>query len=78
MSAACFGAAFNWGIIMAYTCLQNKSINTWVLYLVAVFWTISYDTIYAMADIVDDKRLRLNQVRFYLGKCTIMDIFLRL
>ena len=63
------GAAFNWGIIMAYACLQNKiPLIAWVLYLVAMFWTISYDTIYAMADIVDDKRLKIKSSALLFGE----------
>ena len=54
---------------MAYACLQNKiPLIAWVLYLVAMFWTISYDTIYAMADIVDDKRLKIKSSALLFGE----------
>jgi 4-hydroxybenzoate polyprenyltransferase len=62
------GAAFNWGIIMAYASLQNSlPLNAWILYFVAMCWTISYDTIYAMADIVDDKRLKVKSSALLFG-----------
>lgn len=62
------GAAFNWGIIMAYASLQNSlPLNAWVLYLISMCWTISYDTIYALADILDDKKLKIKSSALLFG-----------
>ena len=50
------GLTFNWGIIMGWTSLTNTiSIEPLVLYLSAIFWTLGYDTIYGLQDILDDE-----------------------
>ena len=50
------GLTFNWGIIMAWTALNNELIVIpFVLYLSAIFWTLGYDTIYGTQDIADDE-----------------------
>jgi len=50
------GLTFNWGIIMGWTALTNNlSIEPFVLYASAIFWTLGYDTIYGLQDIRDDE-----------------------
>jgi len=50
------GLTFNWGIIMAYTAVNNNiSLEVFILYAAAIFWTLGYDTIYGTQDIVDDE-----------------------
>ncbi len=50
------GLTFNWGIIMAWTALNNElNVIPFVLYLSAIFWTLGYDTIYGTQDIADDE-----------------------
>jgi len=50
------GLTFNWGIIMAYTAVNNNiSLEVLILYASAIFWTLGYDTIYGTQDIVDDE-----------------------
>tara|TARA_B100000029_G_scaffold487686_1_gene543446 strand:- start:880 stop:1743 length:864 start_codon:yes stop_codon:yes gene_type:complete len=50
------GLTFNWGIIMGWTALMNNiSIEPFLLYLAAIFWTLGYDTIYGLQDIRDDE-----------------------
>tara|TARA_X000000368_G_scaffold401460_1_gene374380 strand:- start:12 stop:872 length:861 start_codon:yes stop_codon:yes gene_type:complete len=50
------GLTFNWGIIMAWTSISNHlSIDIFLIYLAAIFWTLGYDTIYGAQDIVDDE-----------------------
>ena len=50
------GLTFNWGIIMAWTSISNHlSIDIFLVYLAAIFWTLGYDTIYGAQDIVDDE-----------------------
>jgi 4-hydroxybenzoate polyprenyltransferase len=49
------GAAFSWGVLMAYTAVTNTL--PWqaiALFFIALLWTVSYDTIYAMVDREDD------------------------
>tara|TARA_B110001452_G_C15002696_1_gene350528 strand:- start:93 stop:599 length:507 start_codon:yes stop_codon:yes gene_type:complete len=50
------GLTFNWGIIMAWTSVMNYiSPEILILYLAAIFWTLGYDTIYGIQDIIDDE-----------------------
>ena len=50
------GLTFNWGIIMGWTALTNNiSAEPILLYLSAIFWTLGYDTIYGLQDILDDE-----------------------
>mgnify|MGYP001483346020 FL=1 len=50
------GLTFNWGIIMAWTSLSNYlTLDIFIIYFAAIFWTLGYDTIYGAQDIVDDE-----------------------
>ena len=51
------GITFNIGILIGYSCITNNYPNyiVFTLYIGAIFWTIGYDTLYAMQDYVDDK-----------------------
>jgi len=50
------GITFNWGIIMGWTALTNNiSIEPFLLYAAAIFWTLGYDTIYGLQDMHDDE-----------------------
>ncbi len=54
------GLTFNWGIIMAYSALNNEvTAEVLILYLMAIFWTLGYDTIYGTQDISDDEIIGL-------------------
>ena len=50
------GLTFNWGIIMAWTSINNGiSTEILLLYISAIFWTLGYDTIYGVQDLQDDQ-----------------------
>jgi len=54
------GITFNWGILMAWTAMNNSfSIEIIVLYLAAIFWTLGYDTIYGAQDMSEDEIIGL-------------------
>jgi len=54
------GAAFSWGIPMAFAA-QTKTLPLalWWLFAANLLWTLAYDTIYAMVDRDDDKKIGL-------------------
>jgi 4-hydroxybenzoate polyprenyltransferase len=55
MPQAVLGLAFSWGALVGWSAVFGSlSVAPVLLYLAAVFWTIGYDTIYAMQDIEDD------------------------
>jgi 4-hydroxybenzoate polyprenyltransferase len=50
------GLTFNWGIIMACAAITDfLTIDIFLVYLAAIFWTLGYDTIYGAQDIIDDE-----------------------
>jgi len=49
------GAAFAWGVLVGWAAaVGSLALAPLLLYLGAVFWTVGYDTIYAVQDIEDD------------------------
>lgn len=52
------GIAWYLGIPMAFAAILNTIPPiTWLIYLAAIFWTVAYDTMYAMADREDDLKI---------------------
>lgn len=52
------GAAFGWAIPMAYgATLSQLPLESWLLFLANLAWTVAYDTQYAMVDRDDDLRI---------------------
>ncbi len=50
------GLTFNWGIIMAWASITDfLTIEIFLVYLAAIFWTLGYDTIYGAQDIIEDE-----------------------
>ena len=54
------GLTFNWGIVMAWTSMNNTiSYEIILLYISAIFWTLGYDTIYGAQDMSEDEIIGL-------------------
>jgi 4-hydroxybenzoate polyprenyltransferase len=52
------GAAFSWGMIMAFAEAQGQiPLVAWLLFLANLCWTVAYDTMYAMVDREDDLKI---------------------
>ena len=63
------GLTFNWGIIMAWTSINNNiSYEVILLYLAAIFWTLGYDTIYGAQDMSDDEVIGLKSTSIKFKK----------
>ena len=63
------GLTFNWGIIMAWTAMNNFiSYEVVVLYISAIFWTLGYDTIYGAQDMSDDEIIGLKSTSIKFKK----------
>jgi len=72
------GLTFNWGIIMGWTALTNNlSVEPFILYVSAIFWTLGYDTVYGLQDIRDDEIIGVkstsikfkNNPKVFVGSC---------
>ncbi|MEE8372077.1 MAG: 4-hydroxybenzoate octaprenyltransferase [Sphingomonadales bacterium] len=49
------GLTFNWGALMGWAAVQGElALPALVLYAGAIFWTLGYDTVYALQDMEDD------------------------
>lgn len=62
------GAAFSWGMIMAFSEAQGEiPMIAWLLFLANVLWTIAYDTMYAMVDRNDDIKIGVKSTAILFG-----------
>ena len=75
------GLTFNWGIIMAWSAMNNTiNIDILLLYLSAIFWTLGYDTIYGAQDMFEDEIIGLKStsikfkknIKLFLGFCYLL------
>jgi len=63
------GAAFSWGMIMAFS-EGTGEIPTvaWLLFSANLLWTVAYDTMYAMVDRDDDLRIGVKSTAILFGQ----------
>ncbi len=62
------GAAFGWGIIMAFAAVRGAvPALAWLLFAANVFWAVAYDTAYAMVDREDDIRIGVKSTAILFG-----------
>ena len=66
---AYLGIAFSWGIPMAWIAQTGEwpSHAAWLLFCASVFFTLAYDTIYAIADYADDQRANIKSSAILFG-----------
>jgi 4-hydroxybenzoate polyprenyltransferase len=78
------GLTFNWGVIMGYASITNNiSLESIILYVAAIFWTLGYDTIYGIQDIKDDEIIGVkstsikfkNYAKLFVSICYLLCIF---
>jgi 4-hydroxybenzoate polyprenyltransferase len=68
---AMLGLAFGWGTIMAWSAAQGTVTTTaWCLYAATLCWAIGYDTIYALQDRDDDRRIGVKSSAIFFGSLT--------
>lgn len=66
---AVLGFAFAWGALMGWAAYAGTL--AWpplLLYAAAIFWTVGYDTIYALQDTVDDAVIGIGSTALYFGE----------
>jgi len=62
------GAAFSWGIVMAFTATGAGLDDTaWLMFIASVQWIVAYDTLYAMVDREDDLRIGIKSTAILFG-----------
>ncbi len=63
------GAAFSWGILMAWTAVGTGLNNAaGVMFLGSVMWIVAYDTMYAMVDRNDDLKVGIKSTAILFGQ----------
>ncbi len=68
---AWLGLTFNWGALLGFAALtQNLAPSAYVLYAGCFFWTLGYDTIYALQDLDDDALAGVKSAALLFGMNT--------
>ena len=63
------GVTFNWGIIMAWAAINyDITLEIFILYISAIFWTLGYDTIYGAQDMYEDEIIGLKSTSLKFKK----------
>lgn len=66
---AVLGAAFNWGMLMAWAEVTGHvPAGAVIMWIGAIAWQIGYDTVYAYVDVKDDTRLGLKSTAILFGR----------
>jgi len=62
------GAAFGWAIPMAFTAVQEQlPVLAWLIFMAKIFWTVAYDSMYAMVDRDDDLKIGIKSTAVLFG-----------
>ncbi len=63
------GAAFGWGIPMAYAAQTGSAPPAaWILFVANILWAGAYDTMYAMVDRDDDRKIGVRSTAILFGR----------
>ena len=68
MPQAMLGIAFGWGAVMAWAAVRHQlDLPVWCLFGATVAWAVAYDTIYAIQDQEDDRKVGVKSSALYFG-----------
>ena len=72
---AVLGIAFGWGAVMAWAAARGTiEAPAWLIFSATVAWAIAYDTIYALQDRDDDRRIGVKSAALFFGASTWMAV----
>ena len=61
--------AWGFAVLISWSAItKTLSLPTWLLWGATVLWTLGFDTIYAMSDREDDRRIGVNSSALFFGK----------
>ncbi|MBD1831464.1 4-hydroxybenzoate solanesyltransferase [Cyanobacteria bacterium FACHB-472] len=61
--------AWGFGVLISWTAVTAKLEEpTWILWGATVLWTLGFDTVYAMSDKEDDRKIGINSSALFFGK----------
>lgn len=62
------GAAFSWGLLMAFAAVRGSiEPEAWLLFVASMVWIVAYDTMYAMVDREDDLKIGVRSTAILFG-----------
>ena len=62
------GAAFSWGIVMAFAAVLGEvPAIGWLFFVASLLWIVAYDTLYAMVDREDDLKAGIKSTAILFG-----------
>lgn len=62
------GAAYSWSIPMAFAAQTSEvPMLAWLIFIANLFWTVAYDTMYAMVDKADDLKIGVKSTAILFG-----------
>jgi 4-hydroxybenzoate polyprenyltransferase len=65
---AVLGIAFGWGTVMAWAASRGTiDIPVWFVFAATTCWAVGYDTIYALQDTEDDRRIGVKSSALFFG-----------
>ncbi|ALF55798.1 4-hydroxybenzoate polyprenyltransferase [Nostoc piscinale CENA21] len=60
--------AWGFAVLISWSAVtQNLSQPTWLLWGATILWTLGFDTVYAMSDREDDRRIGINSSALFFG-----------
>jgi 4-hydroxybenzoate polyprenyltransferase len=60
--------AWGFGVLISWTAVTAKlEFATWILWAATVLWTLGFDTVYAMSDREDDRKIGINSSALFFG-----------
>ncbi len=63
------GMAFAWAVPMVFAALTNHiPFLAWLIYVIAVLWPLAYDTMYAMDDREDDRKIGIKSTAILFAR----------
>ncbi len=66
---AVLGMAFGWGAVMAWSAVNDTiSMAALLIFMANIFWSMAYDTIYALMDIKDDMMIGVKSTAILFGR----------
>ena len=69
------GFAFGWGVPMAFAAQTGTvPLLGWLIFSIAIFWALIYDTFYAMVDRDDDINLKVKSTAILFGENDLLFI----
>jgi 4-hydroxybenzoate polyprenyltransferase len=69
------GVAFGWGALMAWAAARNElGLPAMVIFAATIAWAAAYDTIYALQDCEDDRRVGVKSTALLFGRRTWMAV----